>query len=80
MTVIDASVALEWLIGRPRAVARAILEGHIAGTAPLVAPDLLHYEIGNVLITRTTLPAREVTDLFDHCALTSGAPGTWRRP
>jgi predicted nucleic acid-binding protein len=66
VTVVDASVALEWLIGRPLAVSRALLEAHVAGTASLVAPDLLHYEIGNVLVTRTAIPIREVTELFDH--------------
>src|ERR671931_72860 len=60
VTVVDASVVLEWLIGRPPAASRALLDAHVAGAAPLVAPDLLHYEIGDVLVTRIALPVLEL--------------------
>jgi predicted nucleic acid-binding protein len=66
VTVVDASVVLEWLIGRPPAASRALLDAHVAGAAPLVAPDLLHYEIGDVLVTRIALPVLELMQLFTH--------------
>jgi predicted nucleic acid-binding protein len=32
----------------------------------LVAPELLYYEIGNVLVTKTRLSAQETSDLFGY--------------
>jgi predicted nucleic acid-binding protein len=31
-----------------------------------VSTELLHYKIGNVLVTRTALPVLAITELFDH--------------
>ena len=51
MKVVDASVVLRWLLGQNvTAAATATLEGHVSGVEPLVAPELLHYEVANVLV------------------------------
>lgn len=66
MTVVDASVVLKWLLAEPSAQAEALLEKHLNGGDPLVAPELLYYEIGNVLVTKTKLSAQETSDLFGY--------------
>ena len=66
MTVVDASVVLKWLLAEPSAEAEALLEKHLDGGDPLVAPELLYYEIGNVLVTKTKLTAQEISDLFGY--------------
>lgn len=50
MKVVDASVVLTWLLHEPvPTAAQRILEEHISGVHPLVAPELLQYEVANVL-------------------------------
>jgi predicted nucleic acid-binding protein len=66
MTVVDASVVLKWLLAEPSAEAEELLERHLNGSDPLVAPELLSYEIGNVLVTKTKLSAQETSDLFGY--------------
>ena len=66
MTVVDASVVLKWLLAEPSAEAEELLERHLNGSDPLVAPVLLYYEIGNVLVTKTKLSAQETSDLFGY--------------
>ena len=51
MPVIDASVAVKWFVeeaGSP--AAHRLLEDHASGQAILLAPDLLVYEVSNVLL------------------------------
>jgi len=66
MTVVDASVVLKWLLAEPSEEAEELLETHLNGSDPLVAPELLYYEIGNVLVTKTKLSAQETSDLFGY--------------
>jgi predicted nucleic acid-binding protein len=66
MTVVDASVVLKWLLAEPSAEAEALLEKHLNGGDPLVAPELLYYEIGNVLVIKTKLTAQETSELFGY--------------
>lgn len=66
MTVVDASVVLKWLLAEPSEEADDLLETHLNGSDPLVAPELLYYEIGNVLVTKTKLSAQETADLFGY--------------
>jgi len=66
MTVVDASVVLKWLLAEPSAEAEELLERHLNGSDPLIAPELLYYEIGNVLVTKTKLSAQETSDLFGY--------------
>jgi len=66
MTVVDASVVLKWLLAEASEEADEVLETHLNGSDPLVAPELLYYEIGNVLVTKTKLSAQETSDLFGY--------------
>jgi predicted nucleic acid-binding protein len=66
MTVVDASVVLKWLLVEPSEEAEALLEKHLNGGDPLVAPELLYYEIANVLVTKTKLTAQETSELFGY--------------
>ncbi len=66
MKVVDASVVLQWLIEQPSARSAEILEGHLNGSEPLVAPELLNYEVGNVLVTKVKLTSQDASELFDH--------------
>ena len=51
MPVIDASVAVKWFVEEPDSpAAHRLLDAHASGEAPLVAPDLLVYEVSNVLL------------------------------
>jgi predicted nucleic acid-binding protein len=56
--VLDASVVLGWLLREPlpEALAR-LLDDHVAGRVPAVAPELLRYEVGNVLARGASLDA-----------------------
>jgi predicted nucleic acid-binding protein len=57
MRVVDASIVLSWLLQQPEPRgAAAVLERHVSGAEPLVAPELLHYEVGNVLVAGARLP------------------------
>ena len=66
MRVVDASVVLQWLLEQPSARSTEILEGHLNGSEPLVAPELLNYEVGNVLGTKVRLTAQDASELFDN--------------
>ena len=66
MRVVDASVVLQWLLEQPPARSTEILDGHLNGSEPLVAPELLNYEIGNVLGTKVKLTAQDASELFNH--------------
>ena len=66
MTVVDASIVLRWLLETPSIAARTILERHLDGRDALVAPELLRYEVGNVLARKTPLAPTAVAEAFDH--------------
>lgn len=66
MRVVDASVVLQWLLENPSARSREILEEHLNGSEPLVAPELLNYEVGNVLVTKARLGSQDAADLFGY--------------
>lgn len=69
MKVVDASVALGWLLREPPADAhRRLLDDHVAGREPLIAPELLHYEVANVLAVGADLPAAAALDAFERFA------------
>ena len=59
MRVVDDSVVFQWLLEQPSARSREILEGQLNGSEPLVAPELLNYEVGNVLVTKVKLTSQE---------------------
>ena len=64
MKVVDASVVLTWLLRDPPPAEQRILDDHISGQEPLVAPELLHYEVANVLATGARLPADAARDAY----------------
>lgn len=66
MIVLDASVVLKWFFENEEDCGKALLyrDKHVAGEQPIAVPDLLFYEVGNVLITRTRLDASAVAEVF----------------
>jgi predicted nucleic acid-binding protein len=56
--VLDASVVLGWLLREPLSVAlERLLDDHVTGRVPAVAPELLRYEVANVLVHGAGLDA-----------------------
>jgi predicted nucleic acid-binding protein len=56
--VVDASVVLGWLLREPLPEGhRRVLAEHVSGAAPAVAPELLSYEVANVLARSAGLSA-----------------------
>ena len=48
--VVDSSVAVKWVAHEPYSVeARRILSDYQAGLITLLAPDLIHAEVGNII-------------------------------
>lgn len=66
MIVVDASVVLKWLLVEPSGETQEILEKHVDGSELLVAPELLCYEVGNVLATKLRLASQDTIELFGH--------------
>lgn len=66
MRVVDASVVLQWLLEEPSTRSSEVLEEHLSGSEPLVAPELLNYEVGNVLVTKVKLSFQNSSDLFGY--------------
>jgi len=62
--VVDASVVLQWLLEEPSTGSKEILEAHLDGSQPLIAPELLNYEVGNVLVTKVRLTSDDVSEHF----------------
>ena len=69
MRVVDASVVLQWLLEQPSARSSEILEGQLNGSEPLVAPELLNYEVGNVLVTKVKLTSQDASELYRRIVL-----------
>ncbi len=66
MIVLDASVVLKWIFDDEDGGLRAasLKEGHISGDEIVAVPDLLFYEIGNVLSTKTRLSDEAIGEAF----------------
>jgi predicted nucleic acid-binding protein len=59
--VVDASVVLKRFVDEPdSALALAVRGAHIAGESPIVAPDLLIYEVGNALLHNSRFPEHDI--------------------
>jgi len=58
--VVAASVMLQWLLEEPSTGSTEILEAHLNGSEPLIAPELSNYEVGNVLVTKVRLTAGDL--------------------
>jgi predicted nucleic acid-binding protein len=47
---------------------RELLADHVSGREPLVAPELLHYELCNALVVRARMPATLARQAYDNFA------------
>lgn len=66
MKVIDASVALKWILREEGSLkALKLIEDHAGGEVSLVVPDLLFYEITNGLAVAVKLPPQQVEQILD---------------
>ena len=66
MIVLDASVILKWFFEDEDGGDRAahMKDEHVAGNETIAAPELLFYEIGNVLATKIRLTEGAISDAF----------------
>lgn len=66
MIVLDASVVLKWIFDDEAGADPAVRlkDGHVAGHEIIAVPDLLFYEIGNVLATKTRLSEAAIAEAF----------------
>lgn len=66
MIVLDASVVLKWIFTDEEGGERAahFKDAHVNGTKIIAVPDLLFYEIGNVLATKTRLSEASIAEAF----------------
>lgn len=65
MIVLDASVVIKWLVDESGSdAARAYRNDHVVGTAPVAVPELLFYEIANVLALKSRLSPDETRLAF----------------
>jgi predicted nucleic acid-binding protein len=66
MIVCDASVILKWIFDEEADGdhANRLKEGHVAGNEIIAVPDLLFYEVANVLATKTRLSEAAVNEAF----------------
>ena len=66
MIVLDASVVLKWIFDEEAGGEQAarLKDSHVAGHEIVAVPDLLFYEIGNVLATKTRLSEAAIAEAF----------------
>ena len=66
MIVLDASVILKWIFDDEAGVEPAARwkDAHVSGHEIVAVPDLLFYEIGNVLTTKTRLSEAAIAEAF----------------
>ncbi len=66
MIVLDASVVLKWIFGgeEDEEKAKHYQKGHIAEEEVVAVPNLLFYEIANVLAIKTRLSAKDAAEAF----------------
>lgn len=61
--VVDSSVVVKWFVVEPySAEARRILDGYQSGALTLLAPDLLHVEVGNIIWKKHRFHGLAATD------------------
>lgn len=66
MRVVDASVVLGWLLREPLPDGhRRVLGDHVSGAEPAVAPELLGYEVANVLVRGAGLGAAAAREGYE---------------
>ncbi|MBI4753648.1 type II toxin-antitoxin system VapC family toxin [Candidatus Desantisbacteria bacterium] len=66
MIVLDTSVIIKWFIEEENTpLAVEFQDVHIKGKEKIVVPELLFYEVVNVLATKTTLAQTEAKEAID---------------
>ena len=66
MPAVDASVTVKWFVEEPgSASARALRAAHIHGELQLIAPELLVYEVTNVLLRHPRFEPSEIDQAID---------------
>ena len=66
MPVVDASVAIKWFVEEPgSATALGLRASHVQGKLQLIAPELIIYEITNVLIRHPRFEAYQIDHAID---------------
>ena len=62
MIVIDASVAAKWVLDYEQDTAKAlvVLEKHKSLIEEIIVPDLLFYEVANMLATKSRMRSKEM--------------------
>ncbi len=66
MIVLDASVVLKWIFDDEDGGEQAagLKNAHVSGHEIAAVPDLLFYEVGNVLATKTRLSEAAIAEAF----------------
>ena len=66
MIVLDASVIIKWILDDESQSGSALIyrDQHFAGINRIAVPELLFYEIANVLATKTSLSQEEALEEF----------------
>lgn len=66
MIVLDASVIIKWILDNESQSRSALIyrDQHFAGINRIAVPELLFYEIANVLATKTALSKEEAVEEF----------------
>jgi predicted nucleic acid-binding protein len=63
MIILDASIILKWfLVEEDRDIALVFLDRHINGDIKIAVPEILCYELSNILALKTELSEEIVTD------------------
>lgn len=68
MVVIDASVAFKWLVYEEAVlteIAQTLLSQFLQGKERLIAPDILLYELANILASKAALSSTKVRKSWD---------------
>ncbi|KKU25794.1 MAG: PilT protein domain protein [Microgenomates group bacterium GW2011_GWA2_46_16] len=62
MIIIDASVAVKWLIPGEQQESQAftLMDNHVTNKQQIIVPDLFFYELGNTLATKTSFPGDKI--------------------
>jgi predicted nucleic acid-binding protein len=62
MIVLDASIILKLIFEeRDAPQALQLMENHITGEEKIAAPELLYYELANVLATKVAIPVKDAS-------------------
>ena len=66
MFVLDASVIVKWFIHESDSdIAKKFIDTHVSGKGLISAPDLLSYEVSNVLLLKAHLLPIKVVDCIE---------------